>query len=166
MGSLCKSMMEKVCNNFEVSIDEIFSTRRYEKIVNAKKVIYYVLRKSGLSFNQISRIVNKDHQTIMRGIATIPQEYLPYADYISKQYKDWKQAEKEEQNNLLLEKERQHILELLNAGESINNIALNINKSKSYTEQQILRHFERKILPDYKKNAQFIKYFEKNKKNY
>ena len=166
MNTLHKRMIKEICEYFGVQFQEIFTRRRYKKLVYAKKVIYWILRREGLTFNQIANIVKKDHETVIMGVRTLPDEYKPYALSICSKYKKWGLKDALEQENEQKRQKRIKIVNLLNEGKSVSDISTMIKESIGYVNEQISLFLEPRKVPNYKSGEYFIKYFEKNKKNY
>lgn len=166
MNTLHKRMINEICEYFGVQFQEIFTRRRYTKLVNAKKVIYWILRREGLTFNQIAKIVQKDHETVIMGVRTLPDEFKNYALSICSKYKKWGLKNALEQENEQKRQKRIKIVNLLNEGKSVSDISIAIKESIGYVNEQISLYLEPRKVPNYKSGGYFIKYFEKNKKNY
>ena len=53
---------------YGITPDELWSTRRYEEVAFCRQVVYYTLhRKFGLTSALVGRILGKDHGTIIYG---------------------------------------------------------------------------------------------------
>ena len=160
-----REMIKEVCDKFGVKPDDITSLRRDQKLVNAKKVIYCVLRMYGLSFNQIGRIVNKDHQTVLITIRTMSSELKRYAVYIYKKYLKLGLEEEINQQQATLRKIRKQIIELLNKNHPINQIVCETHQSKEFIAEQIqffLQNGWRKKIPNYKNGTYSVIFYEKD----
>ena len=166
MNNIHQQMIAEICEYFNVYPRDIFTGRRIKKIVNAKKVIYWILRKEKLTYNQIAKIVKKDHETVISGIKTIPVEYKPYAQKI---YNRYKKIVTDEQLKQELEKIKQHhtkIVDMLNDNKSIKDISETLEESEDFVKKQISKNIELRKIPNYQTGTYTEKYFEKNKKNY
>lgn len=166
MNNLHEKLINEVCEYFGVPFHDVFTRRRRLKLVNAKKVIYWILRRDGLTYNQIARIVKKDHETVMMGIRTLPDEYKPYALDICNKYKKWGLKDALEKENALKKEKRKKIVHLLNQGKDIYYISEVIKESITFIKEQLSMYIEQKTIPNYSTGKYIIKYFEKNKKNY
>ena len=64
-----------VCNLFNVTMIELLGTTRQKSVVRARHTAIYLIRKRlNYSFNQIGKIFNRDHKTIMHGYRKIEKE--------------------------------------------------------------------------------------------
>ena len=157
-------MIEEVCGYFGVKPDDIQSLRREQKIVNAKKVIYYVLRLYGLSFNQIGRIVHKDHQTVLITIRTMSKELKKYANYIYRKYMNLVLEEEINEQRSILRKQRRQIIDMLNKNYPLGQIVFETNQSKEFIIEQVdffMKNGWRKKIPNYKNGTYSVIFYEK-----
>lgn len=162
-----KEMIQEVCNNFGVKPDDIYSLRRDKNTVSAKKAIYYVLRQSGLSFSQIGRIVNKDHQTVLITLRSMSNDLIKYATSIYNKYIDMGIKEELKLQNTILNQNRKKIIDLLNRNYTMGQIIDETKLSRSYVEEQInyfLTNGLYKKVPNYHTGGVSICFYDKNKK--
>lgn len=167
MNDLHRRMIDEVCCNFKCGINDILSRRRQRNIVYAKKIIYWVLRKDGLTFNQIARMVDKDHETIINGINTIRDEHRVYASKIFTKYRRKAKQDEKEQAERIFNDNLEKIIQMLNEGYSHNQIAIKLHKQSYEIIDLIINNIEQRMIPNYKSEKSSVKYFlKKNKKNY
>ena len=167
MNTLHRKMIEEICQYFGCNFQEVFSRRRQKNLIYAKKVIYWILRREGLSYNQIARLVNKDHETIIIGIRTMPQEFKRYAFYIFNKYRKWGLKEQQITDENIFNEKITKIVDMLNNGMREKEIAKALNETENYIINRIALYIELKKIPDYKEGIYKYKYFfQKNKKNY
>ena len=160
-----REMINEVCEKFKVNPEDITSLRRDQNLVKAKKVIYCVLRMYGLTFNQIGRIVNKDHQTILMTIRTMPNGLKRYATFIYKKYLKQGLEEEINQQQATLRKQRKQIIELLNKNYPIGQIVFETHQSKEFIKEQVqyfLKNGWRKKIPNYKNGTYSVIFYEKD----
>ncbi len=63
---------EAVEEEYGITPDELWSTRRYEEVAFCRQVVYYTLhKKMGLTQCLVGRILGKDHGTIHYGAVRI-----------------------------------------------------------------------------------------------
>ena len=161
MNTLHKRMINEICEYFGVQFQEIFTRRRYKNLVCAKKVIYWILRREGLTYNQIANIVQKDHETVMMGVRTLPDEFKNYALRICSKYKKWGLMDALEKEKEQKKQKRIKIVNFLNEGKSVSDISVLINESIGYVNEQVSLYLEARKVPNYKSGGYFVKYFEK-----
>ena len=160
-------MISEVCNYFSIKPDDIRSLRRDKNTASAKKVIYCVLRMFGLSFNQIGRIVNKDHQTVLVTIRRTEKKLKKYAEYIYKKYMKLGMEEEINQQQFILRNQRRQIIELLNKGYLLAQISRETHLAPEFIEEQVRffleNHWQKKI-PNYKNGSTSVIFYEKENK--
>lgn len=61
-----EKLIEDICFAFNLRKEHILSKRRDKRLIEVKKLIYWILRNEGLSFPQIGKLMNKDHSTILK----------------------------------------------------------------------------------------------------
>lgn len=62
------AIVDEVCAQRGVTIAEIRSLRRAQRIVRARhEIMYRALEETSLSFSQIGRAIHKDHSTVVNG---------------------------------------------------------------------------------------------------
>lgn len=170
MNSLHKKMIEEVCQHFGCNYIDVFSRRRQKNLVYAKKVVYWILRKEGLTFNQIGRMLEKDHETIIIGIRTLPEQYKSYAQKIMNKYKKWGLREQKIQDEEVFTSKMVRIADYLNKGLSEQQIADEIGESYNKVVGDISLYIDKKKVPDYNPKSDGFKiihiFSQKNKKNY
>lgn len=170
MNQLHRMMCTEICKYFNCGYTEIFSRRRQKNLVNAKKVIYWILRREGLTYNQIARLVNKDHETVIVGIRSLPDEYKKYALSMFSKYKKYGLRESKELEQQTFNDRMNKITELLNKGLSEREIADKIGESVTNITTDISLYIEKKKVPDYRPKSDGFKimhiFSQKNKKNY
>lgn len=166
MNNIHQKMIAEVCDYYNVYNWQIVTKKRMKNIIAAKKVIYWILRKENLSYNQIANIVKKDHETVISGINTISTEQKAYAQKI---YNKYKKIVTDEQLKEEFEKIKQHhtkIVDMLNSNKSIKEISEFLQESEEFIKKQISKNIELRKIPNYQTGTYTEKYFEKNKKNY
>jgi hypothetical protein len=160
-----REMINEVCLYFGVKPDDIQSLRRDKYTASAKKVIYCVLRMFRLTFNQIGRIVNKDHQTVLITIRRTDKKLKKYAEYIYKKYMKLGLEEEINQQQFILRNQRRKIIELLNKGYLKSQISKETHLDPDFIEEQIRffleNHWQKKI-PNYKNGTYLIIFYEKD----
>ena len=170
MNTLHRKMVEEICQHFGCNFNEVFSRRRQRNLVYAKKVIYWILRKEGLTYNQIARLVQKDHETVLVGIRTLPDEYKGYAQKIMNKYKKWGLREQKIQDEEVFTAKMVRIADYLNKGLSEQQIADEIGESYSKVVGDISLYIDKKKVPDYNPKSDGFKiihiFSQKNKNNY
>lgn len=152
-----REIIQEVCDYFKIKTDDIQSLRREKSVANAKKVIYYVFHLFGLSYNQIGRIVNKEHSGIMHAVKTISPELKRYAIAIYDKYSGNTKI-------LSIEEQRHLIVECLNDGCDLDQIVAKTNICKDTVTEHINFLVDRgwfKKLQNYKTGEYFYQYFEK-----
>ena len=60
-----KEIIEKVCNFWGITEEELFGKERTNLYVKARREVSRELRKLGLSYPSIGKILKKDHTTII-----------------------------------------------------------------------------------------------------
>lgn len=170
MNQLHRMMCTEICKYFNCGYNEIFSRRRQKNLVNAKKVIYWILRREGLTYNQIARLVNKDHETVIVGIRSLPDEYKKYALSMFSKYKKYGLRESKELEQQTFNDRMNKITELLNKGLTEQEVADRLGESLTSVSTDISLHIGKKKIPDYSYGSagfKIIHFFsQKNKKNY
>ena len=62
------SLILKVCNFYEVTLQELMSKTRLRKIVDARNTLYYILHRCHkLTSVEVGKMFNKNHATILNG---------------------------------------------------------------------------------------------------
>lgn len=146
-----REVIKVVCSHFNVVESDIFGHCRTKNVADAKKVIYYVFRKSGMTFYDIARFVNKGHQTIVQIVNRMDDpELIEYGDLIYDLYCSENIRER-----------RKEILRLVNEGKSVHEIYTETAYAKEFIKNEIDNFIVKKV-PDYHTGAIKIKYFEKN----
>ena len=156
-----QDMIKEVCQKFGINPSDIKSTRKDKNTASAKKVVYYVLRKSGLSFNQIGRAVNKNHETVLATLRNISQELTEYADKVSELYT----GISEELNKQQIYKQRRVLIELLNKGLKLKQIIKETNLSPEFIQEQVQFFYDNewiKKVPNYKNCTYKMVFYEKD----
>lgn len=167
MNTLHRKMVDEICKHFGCTFNDIFSRRRQKNVVYAKKVIYWILRREGLTYNQIARLVNKDHETVLVGIRTLPTDYKTYALSIFSKYKKWGLKISKEYEEKTFFELMGNVVDLMNKGFTVKQIAKELNYSVEYIIDKISLHTDQKKVPDYQQGSYKIEYFlQKNKKTY
>ena len=154
-------LIQDVCNKFCIKPSDIFSQRKDKNTASAKKVVYYVLRKSGLSFCQIGKIVNKNHETILTTLKNISKELTEYADKVAELYT----GIKEELINQDINKQRKVLIDMLNKGYKLNKIIKETNLSSEFIKEQIQFFYDNdwlKKVPNYKNCTYKMVFYEKD----
>jgi chromosomal replication initiator protein len=75
-GATSKQIIEKVCDFYDITMDEITGPKRDKEIVVPRQVAMYLLREElHLSYPKIAgEIGKKDHTTVMHGVEKIERE--------------------------------------------------------------------------------------------
>lgn len=64
-------IVESICAQHGVQIEAVFGGRRWPKIVRARQECYAELRKAGLSFAEIGKMMGRDTSTIHHGCRVV-----------------------------------------------------------------------------------------------
>jgi chromosomal replication initiation ATPase DnaA len=65
---LASDLMRLIVSKFGVSVPELLSTQRSNRIMRARLAAYKVFHERGTSMTQIGRRLNRDHATVSHGI--------------------------------------------------------------------------------------------------
>lgn len=60
-----QELLQPFLDAFNISIEELIGNRRTHDLTDIRKIVGYELRKTGLSFPTIGRIMERDHSTVM-----------------------------------------------------------------------------------------------------
>lgn len=60
------TIIDDICDNYGVKKEHLLSRRRDKELVKVRKFAYSLLRKQGLSFPKIGKLMNKHHTTVMK----------------------------------------------------------------------------------------------------
>ena len=155
-------MIMDVCDKFGCNFIDVFSTRRGQNVISAKKVIYWILRREGLSYVEIGRMLNKDHSSVMNGIGSMPAEFRDYAESVYRKYCKNVKASDEAQEETV-----NKIAEYLNKGLTLKQIAAEMKKSYNDVAQLFSLYIYEKKIPVYSMGCQKSEFLVKKiKKNY
>lgn len=62
------SIIIKVCNYYDVTLDELMSKSRLRKIADARNTLYYIFHKCyQMTSTEVGKMFNKNHATILSG---------------------------------------------------------------------------------------------------
>lgn len=70
-GSLCRHLLNTVCQLYGLSCRILRSRSRKNHISEARQLVWYVLRDYGWSFQQIGKAFGRDHTSVMHGVKRI-----------------------------------------------------------------------------------------------
>ena len=163
MNALHIKMIMEVCEKFGCEFIDIFTSRRGRNVTNAKKVIYWLLRKEGLSYWNIGKMLEKDHTCILVGIRTLPEEYKSYAQAIYNKYRKQESLEQTKLEEQALEEKLVKITDFLNKGLTIKDIAKELGSTYDEVAKIYSLYVLEKKIPDYSTGYQKIEYFYKKK---
>ena len=63
-----ESIILKVCNYYNVTLDELMSKSRLRKIADARNTLFYIFHKCyKMTSTEVGKIFNKNHATILSG---------------------------------------------------------------------------------------------------
>lgn len=72
---VANELIAKVCIYYNISNDDIRSKRRYRKMVIARHVAMYLIRKKlHFTLKGIANLFGRDHTTVIHGIQTIQDQ--------------------------------------------------------------------------------------------
>ncbi len=75
--ALIEKILIAVSKNFDVSVEDIKSSKRYDSVVNARQVAVYIIREiTNLPLKKIGEIMGKNHATIMYSIEKCKENML------------------------------------------------------------------------------------------
>ena len=74
VGTVLK-VAEIVANVFEVSMEDLFSTKRNFGIIKARFTLYKILHKQGIRAVDIGRSLDRNHTTIAHGLSEFDNLY-------------------------------------------------------------------------------------------
>lgn len=160
-----QEMINEVARHYNIRPDIVFSGRRDRKTVCAKKVIYYVLRLLGFSLTRIGYYANKDHQTVLHAVQTIPSGLKKYAQEIYDKYAE-KIVEDKTIKKVILD-ETDQIIDLLNKNYSAEEIASALGMPKKKVKEKIdwlINNKCFKKIPNYRTGEILIRFYGKNEK--
>lgn len=67
-GDVARRIMIRACRLFKLRLEDIKSHRRPHRLIFARQfVMYWMIRRTGLSLPQIGRLLNRDHTTLIHG---------------------------------------------------------------------------------------------------
>ncbi len=75
------NILTSVCENHNITLNELLSPRRNRKFVLARKECARILRENGLSYPKIGKIMNRDHSSIVHLIKPTPS-HKPKRGYV------------------------------------------------------------------------------------
>lgn len=144
-----QEIVQEVSRHYGINYKEIFTTKRTQSVVDAKKVLYYVFKKAGMSFHAIARYLNKNHESVLLGIRRITDKQMQYGDLI---YDLYCSENKEDRTK--------KICDLLNEGKTKEEIYNLTGFSREFIEERI-KKFRIKKVPNYQTSEITTKYFLK-----
>lgn len=65
MRGVCEPLND-VCEEFNITIDELFGERGSRSIGKAKQKAAYLLRQRGLSWPEVGKILGRSHTTVIK----------------------------------------------------------------------------------------------------
>jgi chromosomal replication initiator protein len=66
------SLILKVCDYYEITLDQLMSKSRLRKIADARNTLYFILHKCyKLTCTEVGKMFNKNHATILSGSTKI-----------------------------------------------------------------------------------------------
>lgn len=80
--------VDRVCDLFSISREDIFSKSKKREIVDARHLIYYLCSKRPMQIMYIQKYMNEagydiKHSSIIHGIAVVEKRILDDKDYIT-----------------------------------------------------------------------------------
>ena len=60
-----QELLQPFLDAFNVSVEDLIGNKRTHDLTDIRKVVSYELRKTGLSFTTIGKIMERNHSTIM-----------------------------------------------------------------------------------------------------
>lgn len=163
---------QKICQGFGCSVSDLESSRRGRPYVQAKSVAIRFLRLAGLSYQQVGRMLGKDHSTVMH--ADRKCQSMPELNEMALQfYLQFRQIESRADDDLIkkeifrIELDRERIVELYNKGLPIEKIAAELEATVVYVENHlkfIKSVYQVKKVPDYKTHTTREIFFQKKSK--
>lgn len=80
--------VDRVCDLFSISKEEIFSKSKKREIVDARHLIYYLCSKRPMQIMYIQKYMNEagydiKHSSIIHGISVVEKRILDDKDYIT-----------------------------------------------------------------------------------
>ena len=144
-----QEIIKEVSSHYRINYNDLFTAKRTQSVVDAKKVIYYILRKTGMSLHAIGRYLNKHHESVLLGIRRITDKQIQYADLIYDLYCSESREDRSKK-----------ICELLNNGKSVKEIYNITGYSKDFIRGRI-KKFATKKVPNYQTSEIITKYFLK-----
>ncbi len=83
-----KREIVKLCADlFDISPEDLLSSKRRQRITHARMALYAGLRKRGWSYPRIGMFCNRDHSTIIYGVRAaeeLMRRYPAYAEKVEK----------------------------------------------------------------------------------
>lgn len=68
---MCNRVADAVCAHFSLTIDELKEVTKKRKIVKARQIAMYIMRKKGLTLHCIAAFFGKDHTTCIHSERTV-----------------------------------------------------------------------------------------------
>lgn len=65
------TILETVVNHFNITLDDLRSQRRSERLSRPRFIAAYLLRQTGLSYPTIGAILHRHHSSIIHAVTTI-----------------------------------------------------------------------------------------------
>lgn len=144
-----KQVADAICEKYEIKMDDIYSNRHTKSVVDAKRVLYYVFRKAGMSLYEIGRYVKKNHESVLNTLKKVLPEQKIYGDLLFDVYCSESREDRTKK-----------ICNLLNEGKTKEEIYNLTGFSKEFIEERIKKIRVKKV-PNYQTSEITIKYFLK-----
>ncbi len=147
-----------VCIKFNCSVEDLETPKRGHRYVQAKRVCCRFLRLLGYSFPRISRILDKDHTSVINACKRCASDpdLEEYATELCLRYIQTNPDDKLIKKETFKRKiEHEKIITLFNQGAGVDRIAAAIDNTVEYVRVQleyIRKIYEIKKIPDYKAN--------------
>ena len=88
-------IVSNACELFGACPILVMGGSRKRELVFSRYLIYYQLRKQGLTFARIGKIMNKDHATIVHGVAKLKNDLEIKFEPVYSNFKKFEKAMKE-----------------------------------------------------------------------
>ena len=88
-------IVSNACELFGACPILVMGGSRKRELVFSRYLIYYQLRKQGLTFARIGKIMNKDHATIVHGVAKLKNDLETKFEPVYSNFKKFEKAMKE-----------------------------------------------------------------------
>ncbi len=68
-------IIERVCDFYDVNVNDVMSSSRRAKLVQARQISMFLIREiTGKSFQEIAEMLNRDHSTVMHSIEKVADQ--------------------------------------------------------------------------------------------